>query len=143
MTDSHAGYGSDSTTPDGTTPDGTTPDGTFIHPTEDDLEPRSADPVAIDCDSCDVRGLACGDCVVTVLLGAPPAWLDEEEQRAIGVLAESGLIPPLRLVASEGAAVHHRDEVSAEGARGAAIDHVAQKLSPTPWRTAPEVRGTG
>ena len=26
----------------------------------------------IDCDSCVVRGLACGDCVVSVLLGAPP-----------------------------------------------------------------------
>ncbi len=26
----------------------------------------------IDCDECAVRGLACGDCVVTVLLGGPP-----------------------------------------------------------------------
>ena len=69
-------------------------------------------PVAIDCSTCDVRGLACGDCVVTVLLGAPPAWLDDEEQRAIGVLADSGLIPPLRLVTSaeaEGAADRHSD----------------------------------
>jgi hypothetical protein len=38
--------------------------------------------------------------VVTVLLGAPPEGveLDEAEQRAIEALAESGLIPPLRLV---------------------------------------------
>ena len=26
----------------------------------------------IDCDTCTVRGQGCGDCVVTVLLGAPP-----------------------------------------------------------------------
>ena len=53
----------------------------------------------IDCDSCEVRGLACGDCVVTVLLGAPPEGveLDPAEQVARGVLAESGLVPPLRL----------------------------------------------
>jgi len=50
----------------------------------------------IDCDTCEVRGLACGDCVVAVLLGSPPE-LSEDEQRAIGVLAEAGLIPPLRL----------------------------------------------
>ncbi|WP_370249981.1 hypothetical protein [Nocardioides sp.] len=53
----------------------------------------------IDCDSCEVRGLACHDCVVTVLLGPPPELrLDEEERRALDVLAESGLVPPLRLV---------------------------------------------
>lgn len=28
----------------------------------------------IDCDTCTVRGAGCGDCVVTVLLGAPPGW---------------------------------------------------------------------
>ena len=52
----------------------------------------------IDCDTCTVRGDACGDCVVGVLLGSPVA-LDPEEQRALGVLADGGLIPPLRLVA--------------------------------------------
>jgi hypothetical protein len=54
----------------------------------------------IDCDRCEVRGLACGDCVVTVLLGAPPegVMLDPEEQQAISVLADSGLVPPLRLL---------------------------------------------
>jgi hypothetical protein len=56
--------------------------------------------VIIDCDSCEVRGLACGDCVVTVLLGAPPAGveLDAAEQAAISALADQGLVPPLRLV---------------------------------------------
>jgi hypothetical protein len=62
--------------------------------------------VLIDCDSCEVRGLACGDCVVTALLGAPPEGvvLDDEERRALDVLAGSGLVPPLRLVPAEGAA---------------------------------------
>jgi hypothetical protein len=53
----------------------------------------------IDCDSCVVRGLACHDCVVTVLLGPPPELtLDDEEREALDVLAQSGLVPPLRLV---------------------------------------------
>ena len=53
----------------------------------------------IDCDTCVVRGLACHDCVVTVLLGPPPELtIDEEERRALDVLAEGGLVPPLRLV---------------------------------------------
>ncbi len=50
----------------------------------------------IDCDTCTVRGEACGDCVVALLIGPPPA-LNNEEQRAIEVLAASGLVPPLRL----------------------------------------------
>ena len=28
----------------------------------------------IDCDTCTARGTGCGNCVVTVLLGAPPGW---------------------------------------------------------------------
>ena len=54
----------------------------------------------IDCDDCAVRDLACGDCVVTVLLGAPAgrADVDEGERRALEVLADSGLVPRLRLV---------------------------------------------
>ena len=54
----------------------------------------------IDCDGCAVRGDACGDCVVSVLLGARPE-LGPDEERAIGVLAEAGLVPPLRLVPGE------------------------------------------
>ena len=52
----------------------------------------------IDCNSCEVRGLACGDCVVSALLGGPPAELDDGERAAIAALAGSGLVPPLRLV---------------------------------------------
>lgn len=53
----------------------------------------------IDCDQCQVRGPACSECVVTVLLGAPPGELeiDEAQREAIGVLAGSGLVPPLRM----------------------------------------------
>jgi hypothetical protein len=55
--------------------------------------------VRIDCDSCLVRGLACHDCVVTVLLGPPPELgFDDEERRALEVLAQGGLVPPLRMV---------------------------------------------
>lgn len=95
----------------------------------------------IDCDTCTVRGEGCGDCVVSVLLGAPPGVqggaatvvplgrrpyrpaqaalpglgealgaalvsgptrrgrvleFDEVERRALYVLAEMGLVPPLR-----------------------------------------------
>jgi len=59
----------------------------------------------IDCDDCAVRGPACGDCVVTVLLGGRPEEepverldLDDTEQRAVQALAAAGLIPPLRMV---------------------------------------------
>jgi hypothetical protein len=102
--------------------------------------------VLIDCDTCTVRGEGCGDCVVTVLLGAPPGSrgapvvvplgrrpgraaqpalpgltegeglgealgdtlvsgpsrrgrlvdFDEVERRALLVLAQVGLVPPLR-----------------------------------------------
>ena len=57
----------------------------------------------IDCDGCAMRDLACGDCVVTVLLGAPPGALemDEGEARALDVLADSGLVPRLQLVPVE------------------------------------------
>ena len=57
--------------------------------------------MVIDCEGCTARGQACGDCVVTVLLGAPPdgVELDETERRAIAALADGGLVPPLRLVA--------------------------------------------
>jgi hypothetical protein len=53
----------------------------------------------IDCDSCLVRGLACHDCVVTVLLGPPPeSGFDDDDQRALAALADSGLVPHLRMV---------------------------------------------
>jgi len=54
----------------------------------------------IDCDTCAVRGPACGDCVVSVLLGAPPSGveLDATERQALSALAEAGMVPRLRMV---------------------------------------------
>lgn len=72
----------------------------------------------IDCERCEVRGTACGDCVVGVLLGMPgvpsrdvpvtavvsgpsgatEVQLDAAERRALEILADQGLIPRLRLV---------------------------------------------
>lgn len=54
----------------------------------------------IDCDGCAVRDVACGDCVVTVLLGLPGERpeVDDGERRALDVLADGGLVPRLRLV---------------------------------------------
>ncbi len=59
-----------------------------------------ADPMVIDCDRCTMRGIGCGDCVVTVMLGGPPygVELDDDERHAIDVLAAAGLVPPLRMV---------------------------------------------
>ena len=78
--------------------------------------------MVIDCERCEVRGIACGDCVIGVLLGVPgvpPAvpegpeeahavrppgasavQLDAPEQRALAVLADQGLVPRLRLVSA-------------------------------------------
>jgi hypothetical protein len=69
----------------------------------------------IDCDSCTGRGHACGDCVVSVFLGTPAlpgtpvgvggpeepgqqVDLDAAEAQALAVLADAGLVPPLRHV---------------------------------------------
>lgn len=78
----------------------------------------------IDCDTCTAGPHACADCVVSFLTVAPRAerdlaaegWppaatvgagldaaapvaveLDSAEERALGVLAASGLVPPLRM----------------------------------------------
>jgi len=58
-------------------------------------EPRGE--LTIDCGTCLARPAACGDCIVSVLLG-PPGAIGGEEQAAFAVLAGSGLVPPLRLV---------------------------------------------
>jgi hypothetical protein len=58
------------------------------------------DVLHVDCDTCRARGPACADCVVSVLLGPMPQSLvlDGEEQAALRAMADSGLVPPLRLV---------------------------------------------
>jgi hypothetical protein len=54
----------------------------------------------IDCETCTGQGVHCHDCVITVLLNAPPqrVELDSDEQIAFVHLADAGLLPPLRLV---------------------------------------------
>jgi hypothetical protein len=59
--------------------------------------PGPGAPVVIDCDDCAVRGPACRDCVVSVLLGVPETLL-QDERAALEVLADVGLAPRLRLV---------------------------------------------
>ena len=58
------------------------------------------DVLHVDCDSCVARGPACSDCVISVLIGTPGGSvdLDAGEQAALSALAESGLVPPLRLI---------------------------------------------
>lgn len=53
--------------------------------------------MVIDCDGCQMRDLACEDCVVTFLLG-PPSDVGSAEQGALAVLADGGIVPPLRMV---------------------------------------------
>ncbi len=72
--------------------------------------------VIVDCNECVVRGAACTDCVVTVLLGLPGVGgrtpqsdgvgargisLEQDERDAMEVLADVGLVPRLRLVTAQ------------------------------------------
>ena len=68
----------------------------------------------IDCDSCEMRSIACDDCMVTALLGDVPGSIDidEGESAALGVLADSGLVPPLRLVVPD---EHERPRATGTG----------------------------
>lgn len=60
---------------------------------------EQGDFVIIDCDKCAIRGIGCSDCVISVLLSAPgKVELVEPELRALGALADAGLVPRLRLV---------------------------------------------
>jgi hypothetical protein len=57
----------------------------------------------IDCEKCAIRGVGCSDCVISVLLDAPPrVEFAEPELRAFGALADAGLVPRLRLVPLDG-----------------------------------------
>jgi hypothetical protein len=59
--------------------------------------------LVIDCDSCQMRDITCGDCVISFLIGPPQprssqVTLEESEAQAIAALAGGGLVPPLRVV---------------------------------------------
>jgi len=64
----------------------------------------SVDTMMIDCNSCTMRGLACGDCVVSFLTieRRPGAFeVDNDQAAAMSAMAGAGLVPPLRLVRPE------------------------------------------
>jgi hypothetical protein len=70
--------------------------------------------VIIDCDDCAVRGAACKDCVVNVLIGVPGSdvagraaatALRDDERAALEALADAGMAPRLRLVP-----IHRRED---------------------------------
>ena len=56
----------------------------------------------IDCETCEARGASCGDCVMSFMADpefGQPVILTQEERDALTVMADVGLIPPLRLAA--------------------------------------------
>jgi len=64
-------------------------------------EDRAMDEqITIECDGCRGRALnACGDCVVSFILGREPGdalIIDAQEARAVRLLGDAGLVPPLR-----------------------------------------------
>ena len=54
--------------------------------------------LTIDCECCERRHTStCDDCLVSYLVGAEsgaPVVLDEQEERAVGLLTDAGLVPP-------------------------------------------------
>lgn len=48
-----------------------------------------------------MRDIACGECVVSMILGPMPDSLTEHED-ALSVLADAGLVKPLRLIKGHG-----------------------------------------
>jgi hypothetical protein len=67
----------------------------------------------IDCDTCTARPTGCADCVVTVLLGAPPGWRSTDpvvvplsgrartqatDDPGTGLTAEDVVVPPAGVV---------------------------------------------
>ena len=63
----------------------------------------SARTMTIDCDQCALQETdACGDCVVSFLLGREPddaVVVDADEARAMRMLERAGLVPALRFQA--------------------------------------------
>jgi hypothetical protein len=51
--------------------------------------------MTVECERCEVRGLACGNCAATFIVAEEPD-LGPAEVRALTVLANAGMIPPLR-----------------------------------------------
>lgn len=56
--------------------------------------------ITISCDDCRLQGTdACADCVVTFICGRAPdeaVIIDADEERAVRILGQAGLVPRLR-----------------------------------------------
>jgi hypothetical protein len=88
--------------------------------------------VLIDCDTCTVRGQGCDDCVVTVLLGAPPGWRGSDPT----------VVPLTRRVTPPGGPAERRGPstpLRAASAPAAGVRAGAEALGDAPGPT--EVRG--
>jgi len=83
----------------------------------------------IDCDTCEVRGKACGDCMVSFLnvpvrggasvpITASGIVMDADQEAAVEALVAGGLVPPLRLVPGVGAEHGHPARVVASRRAG-------------------------
>jgi len=104
--------------------------------------------VLIDCDTCTVRGQGCDDCVVTVLLGAPPGWGSEptvvpltrrrpgvgvgDALGAAGAAASTDAVRSAETVASGGAvaAVGNAPGRALPGREVGRVDTAAEALRP-------------
>lgn len=54
--------------------------------------------MTIECGRCEMRGIGCRDCALAVIESQNVTeCLTEEQVRALRVLADAGLVPPLRL----------------------------------------------
>ncbi|MFN2497231.1 MAG: hypothetical protein ABR608_15225 [Pseudonocardiaceae bacterium] len=91
----------------------------------------------VDCDCCVVRGDACAECVVTVLLGAPPGGLelDGTDRRALDTLAAAGMVPRLQLVKRDGNHTGGDEEAGGDGTDTDASRQRAQRSVPNVKRS--------
>jgi hypothetical protein len=54
--------------------------------------------MTIDCGRCQMRGIGCRDCAIAVIeTRNVTGYLPEAELQALSVLADAGLVPPVRL----------------------------------------------
>ena len=71
-----------------------------------DIDSESDSVLRIDCDACALQATAaCEDCVITFLCGteaSSPVVVDLAEARAMRLLDDAGLVPPLRHIRSTG-----------------------------------------
>jgi hypothetical protein len=61
--------------------------------------------MTIECGRCEMRGIGCRDCAIAVIESQNVTdCLTQEQLRALRVLADAGLVPPLRLSTASTAA---------------------------------------